>query len=48
VAPKLLTDRIDPATESVIARVSPTHLTDVGVPPGFRAGEPGPVGEENP
>jgi NADH:ubiquinone oxidoreductase subunit 4 (subunit M) len=31
VAPKLLTDRIDPATEAVIARVAPNHQTDVGV-----------------
>lgn len=31
VAPKLLTDRIDPATEAVIARVDPDHRTDIGV-----------------
>ena len=31
VAPKLLTDRIDPATEAVIARVAPDHRTDIGV-----------------
>ena len=31
VAPKLLTDRIDPATEAVIARVAPDHRTDVEV-----------------
>jgi NADH-quinone oxidoreductase subunit M len=31
VAPKLLTDRIDPATEAVIARVAPDHRIDVGV-----------------
>jgi NADH-quinone oxidoreductase subunit M len=30
VAPSLLTDRIDPATEAVIARVDPSHRTDVG------------------
>ena len=31
VAPKLLTDRIDPATEAVIARVDPPgQRTDVG------------------
>ena len=32
VAPTLLTDRIDPATEAVIARVAPDHRIDVGVP----------------
>ena len=34
VAPKLLTDRIDPASEAVIARVAPDpqHTTDVGSP----------------
>jgi NADH-quinone oxidoreductase subunit M len=34
VAPKLLTDRIDPASEAVIARISPDpqHTTDVGSP----------------
>jgi NADH-quinone oxidoreductase subunit M len=33
VAPRLLTDRIDPATEAVIARVAPEHeTTDVGSP----------------
>ena len=34
VAPKLLTDRIDPTTEAVIARVSPDpqRTTDVGSP----------------
>jgi NADH:ubiquinone oxidoreductase subunit 4 (subunit M) len=31
VAPKLLTDRIDPATDAVIARVDPDHRTDIGV-----------------
>jgi NADH:ubiquinone oxidoreductase subunit 4 (subunit M) len=31
VAPNLLTDRIDPATEAVIAHVAPDHRTDVGV-----------------
>ena len=31
VAPSVLTDRIDPATEAVIARVDPDHTTDVGV-----------------
>jgi NADH:ubiquinone oxidoreductase subunit 4 (subunit M) len=30
VAPSLLTDRIDPATEAVIARVSPRYETDLG------------------
>jgi NADH-quinone oxidoreductase subunit M len=34
VAPKLLTDRIESATEAVIARVAPDEqLTDVGVRP---------------
>jgi NADH:ubiquinone oxidoreductase subunit 4 (subunit M) len=33
VAPRLLTDRIDPTTEAVIARVAPEHeTTDVGSP----------------
>jgi NADH-quinone oxidoreductase subunit M len=32
VAPSLLTDRIDPATEAVIARVSPAHRPDLGIP----------------
>jgi NADH-quinone oxidoreductase subunit M len=32
VAPKLLTDRIEPATRTVIARVSPDHRSDVGTP----------------
>ncbi len=34
VAPKLLTDRIDPASEAVIARIAPDpqHTTDVGSP----------------
>jgi NADH-quinone oxidoreductase subunit M len=32
VAPKLLTDRIDPAAEAVIARVSPDDRRDIGVP----------------
>jgi NADH:ubiquinone oxidoreductase subunit 4 (subunit M) len=31
VAPKILTDRIDPTAEVVIARVAPDHQTDVGV-----------------
>jgi NADH-quinone oxidoreductase subunit M len=32
IAPSLLTDRIDPATEAVIARVDPSgQTTDVGV-----------------
>ena len=31
IAPSLLTDRIDPTTEAVIARVDPNHTTDVGV-----------------
>ena len=30
VAPSLLTDRIDPATEAVIARVDPDHDVDIG------------------
>jgi len=30
VAPRLLTDSIDPATKAVIEHVSPDHLTDVG------------------
>jgi NADH-quinone oxidoreductase subunit M len=30
VAPSLLTDRIDPATEAVLARVDPTHEVDLG------------------
>ena len=30
VAPSLLTDRIDPATEAVLARVDPDHEIDVG------------------
>jgi len=33
VYPKLLTDRIDPTTQAVIARVQPSGQTDVGVPP---------------
>jgi hypothetical protein len=36
VAPKLLTDRIDPATEAVIARVAPEHVVDVGRLPAER------------
>jgi NADH-quinone oxidoreductase subunit M len=30
VAPKLLTDRIDPTVEAVIARVAPEHAIDIG------------------
>ena len=47
VAPKLLTDRIDPAAKAVIARVAPDpqHTTDVGSPVRYSilavpAGEP--------
>jgi NADH-quinone oxidoreductase subunit M len=36
VAPKLLTDRIDPTTEAVIARVAPDHVVDVGRLPAER------------
>jgi hypothetical protein len=32
VAPSLLTDRIDPATENVLARVAPSHVVDIGAP----------------
>ena len=30
VFPKLLTDRIDPTAQAVVAHVSPDHITDVG------------------
>jgi NADH-quinone oxidoreductase subunit M len=33
VAPKLLTDRIDPTVETVIARVAPEHVLDIGAFP---------------
>jgi NADH-quinone oxidoreductase subunit M len=36
VAPSVLTDRIDPASEAVIARVAPEHVVDVVTPAGFR------------
>jgi NADH-quinone oxidoreductase subunit M len=36
VYPKLLTDRIDPTANAVVAHVAPTHTTDVGVQGTFR------------
>lgn len=36
VAPSLLTDRIEPATETLIARVAPEHVVDVGRLPAER------------
>jgi NADH-quinone oxidoreductase subunit M len=36
VAPKLLTDRIDPSVEAVIARVAPEHMIDIGAFPAER------------
>ena len=38
VAPRLLTDSIDPATKAVIEHVSPGHLTDVGRVQAIRGG----------